>query len=138
MRQVENRLFELADHLGAQLGLDRRRFLRSSCGMAAAFMAMNSVFGPLFNVASAEAAAPEAAADRVKSLRDQLIIDVQTHFVYPDYPSRGILGLRELAKRWNPQLKGGTDSGENPFREFLFGSFSEQRHGPCGSKQRPC
>ncbi len=118
MRQVENRLFELADHLGAPLGLDRRRFLRSSCGMAAAFLAMNSVFGPLFNVAPAEAADPEAASDRVKSLRDQLIIDVQTHFVYPDYPSRGILGLRELAKRWNPQLQ-----GEQTLEKIHFENF---------------
>ncbi len=118
MRQVENRLFELADRWAAPLGLDRRGFLRSSCGMAAAFLAMNAVFGPLFDVTAAEAADPEAAAERVKSLRDQLIIDIQTHFVYPDYPSRGILGLRELAKRWNPQLQ-----GEQTLEKIHFENF---------------
>jgi hypothetical protein len=31
---------ELADENGKRLGLDRRKFLRTSCGMAAAFLAM--------------------------------------------------------------------------------------------------
>jgi uncharacterized protein len=44
-RQVEARIKELADQYGAKLGMDRRRFLRTSCGMAAAFVALNHVFG---------------------------------------------------------------------------------------------
>ena len=39
--------------------MDRREFLRSSCGMAAAFLALNDVFGPVFSVDQAEAADPE-------------------------------------------------------------------------------
>ena len=34
--------------------MDRRHFLRTSCGMAAAFVAMNYVFGNLFDVSEAE------------------------------------------------------------------------------------
>jgi hypothetical protein len=101
--------------------MDRRRFLQSSCGMAAAFVAMNSVFGPLFAVGPAEAADTEAAAERSRTLAEQLIIDVQTHFVYPEYPSRGILGLRELAKRWNPQLQ-----GEQTVEKIRFDNFFEE------------
>ena len=63
-RQVEARLGEIAETQGRRLGLGRRGFLRSSSGMAAAFLAMNEVFGPLFEVSSAEAAEPEAAAAR--------------------------------------------------------------------------
>ena len=48
-RKVEGRLKELADLNGSRLGLDRRRFLRSTCGMAAAFLAMNDVFGRVFD-----------------------------------------------------------------------------------------
>ena len=45
-RKVEGRLKDLADQNGRKLGLDRRQFLRTTCGMAAAFIAMNEVFGP--------------------------------------------------------------------------------------------
>lgn len=121
MLRVENCLIELAERFGKPLGMDRRRFLQSSCGMAAAFMAMNSVFGPLFDVSPAEAADPGAAAERGRAMAEQLIIDIQTHFVYPEYPSRGILGLRELAKRWNPQLK-----GEQTLETIQFDNFYDE------------
>ena len=64
MRRVEAGLLQLAEHLSAPLGMDRRRFLQRSCGMAAAFLALNAVFGPIFAVAPAEAADPETAAER--------------------------------------------------------------------------
>ena len=35
-KQVEARICELADANGARQGLDRRRFLETGCGMAAA------------------------------------------------------------------------------------------------------
>src|SRR6266481_4631442 len=53
-RQVEARIKDLADTAGRRLGMDRRRFLMTSCGMAAAFVALNDVFGPLFAVSPAE------------------------------------------------------------------------------------
>jgi predicted TIM-barrel fold metal-dependent hydrolase len=118
MRRVEAGLLQLADRLAAPLGMDRRRFLQSSCGMAAAFLALNGVFGPLFAVAPAEAADPEAAAARAAGLKGQLIFDVQTHFVHPAYPSTGILGLRELARPWNPQLQ-----GEQTLADIRFDSY---------------
>ena len=55
-KQVEPRIGELADAYGARHGLDRRRFLETSCGMAAAFLAMNQVCGRVFRVSKAEAA----------------------------------------------------------------------------------
>src|SRR5437867_8498847 len=44
-RAVEQRLVEMADANARRLGMDRRQFLRTSCGMATAFAAMNAVFG---------------------------------------------------------------------------------------------
>lgn len=84
-KKVEARLKELADHHGARQGMNRRDFLRTSSGMAAAFLAMNEVFGDLFTVSEAEAAGHDAAELRAKALRDQFIFDVQTHFVHDGY-----------------------------------------------------
>src|SRR5262249_3873490 len=83
-RQVEARIKDVADQYGAKLGMDRRRFLCTSCGMAAAFVALNHVFGRLFDVSEAEAANPELAAERAERLKSQFIFDVQTHFVRDD------------------------------------------------------
>src|SRR6516225_1422371 len=41
-RRVERRTLELADENGKRLGLDRRKFLRTSCGMAAASLDSSS------------------------------------------------------------------------------------------------
>src|ERR1700730_8279866 len=60
-RQFEDRLKDLAEASARKLGMDRRHSLRPSCGMAAAFVALNDVFGPIFDVSPAEAAQPEAA-----------------------------------------------------------------------------
>ncbi|MBV9116116.1 MAG: hypothetical protein JOY63_01990, partial [Acetobacteraceae bacterium] len=101
-RQVEARIKEMADANGRRLGLDRRGFLRTACGMATAFVAMNEVYGRVFDVGSAEAAQPEAAAARAASTSRQFIFDDQLHFVRDDYGYEGLLGLAEYAvKNWN-------------------------------------
>jgi hypothetical protein len=92
-KQVEARIKDLADTYGAKLGMDRRRFLRTSCGMAAAFVAMNNVFGNLFDVSEAEAVDVTLAADRAAALNGQFIFDVQTHFVRDDYKQEGFIDL---------------------------------------------
>jgi len=61
-QQVEARLKELADHASKKLGMSRRQFLASSGGMAAAFIAMNDVFGRFFNVHPSEMFIKEAYA----------------------------------------------------------------------------
>jgi predicted TIM-barrel fold metal-dependent hydrolase len=104
-KQVEARIKQLADELGPRHGLNRRQFLRSAAGMAAAFVAMNEVFGPIYSVAHAEASEPGAAADRAGSLANQFIFDCQTHFVRDDYTT-DITALRQFAKdHWNPDIE---------------------------------
>ncbi|HEY3908876.1 MAG TPA: hypothetical protein VGM07_03195 [Stellaceae bacterium] len=68
-RQFEARLKELAGAAAKRLGTSRRNFLRTSCGMATAFIALNDVFGRVFEVSPAEAAEPAAAAERAQALK---------------------------------------------------------------------
>jgi hypothetical protein len=72
-REVEARLLAMADELGGKQGLNRRRFFQSAAGMAASFVAMNEVYGPLFDVTKAEAATPAMAQERANGLKDQFI-----------------------------------------------------------------
>ena len=62
-KRVERRILELADENGKRLGLSRRQFMATGCGMAAAFLAMKEIYGTnVFQVDAAEAHA--AMADR--------------------------------------------------------------------------
>src|SRR5436190_3618800 len=71
-KKVERRIVELADANAARLGLNRRQFLRTSCGMAAAFVAMNEIYGGnVFQVTPAEAQQPELAQARAQGLAGQ-------------------------------------------------------------------
>ena len=73
-RQFEDRLKDLSEASARKLGMDRRQFLLTSCGMAAAFVALNDVFGPIFDVSPAGAARPEAAAERANGLATRALV----------------------------------------------------------------
>src|SRR5262245_57016852 len=79
-KDVEARLLGLGVTLGKKQGLSRRDFFQTAAGMAAAFVAMNDTFGPIFDASRAEAATPAMAQERAESLRDQFIMDMHTHF----------------------------------------------------------
>ena len=78
-REVELRLWAIAERCAGKLGLSRRDFLRTSCGMAAALLAMNEVFGECYAVEPDEPVNPEKVKE--KWPKDQFIFDVQTHHV---------------------------------------------------------
>jgi hypothetical protein len=77
-RRAEFAIESRVGRLAPQHGMSRRDFLASSAGMAAAFLGMNEIFGPLFSVSEAEAATPGVADERSRALAPQLIIDCQT------------------------------------------------------------
>lgn len=107
-RQVEARIKELADTTAKKLGLSRRGFLRTGSGMAAAFVAMNDVYGRIFDVSAAEAAEPAAAAERAQGLANQYIVDVQTHFMRDDFKGEFMMGIvNYAAENYNPAMKTG-------------------------------
>jgi predicted TIM-barrel fold metal-dependent hydrolase len=123
-QQVEAHIKELADRHGSKLGMDRRQFLRSSCGMAAAFVALNNVFGRLFEVSEAEAADPAQAAERAQALQGQFIFDAQTHFVHDKFDQKGILGLAVFAgEHWNKAL---TDKEKTDLYYYKFENYVRQ------------
>ena len=107
-RQVEARIKELADKTAKKLGLSRRGFLRTGSGMAAAFVAMNDVYGRFFDVSAAEAAEPAAADVRAQGLANQYIVDVQTHFMRDDFKGEFMMGIvNYAAENYNPAMKTG-------------------------------
>jgi predicted TIM-barrel fold metal-dependent hydrolase len=77
--EVENRLREMASRNAKKLGVTRRRFLQSSCGMAAAMICFNEVFGHTYEVDPVEALDP--AAFEEKWPKNEFIFDNQTHHI---------------------------------------------------------
>lgn len=92
---VEEALREMAAHASKQLGMSRREFLKTSGGMAAALVAMNSVFGALFDVLQSEIFEPAAFAERQGD--PFFIFDVQTHYVSAGYDPTDAEGRRRGA-----------------------------------------
>ena len=105
-REVEARLTELSDRLARRQGISRRRFFQTASGMAASFVALNQVFGPLFDASEAEAATPEHAAARAEALSGQMVIDGHTHFLRDDTRLMGFVKAREAVGKagWNKDL----------------------------------
>jgi predicted TIM-barrel fold metal-dependent hydrolase len=128
-REVEARMRRLGDELAARRGVTRRQFFRTASGMAAAFLAMNEVYGPLFGVTQAEAATPELADERAKALADQFIFDGHTHFLRDDTRIETFVRMREAVGKagWNPDLAGRPQTIEdlkfdNYVKEIFFDS----------------
>jgi len=128
-REVEARLASMADDLARHQGMSRRQFFRTAAGMAAAFIAMNEVYGPLFGVSNAEAAVPELAEERARVLSGQFIFDGHTHFLRDDTRIETFVRMREAVGKagWNPALAGRPQSiedlkFENYIREVFLDS----------------
>src|SRR5262245_34326949 len=123
---IERRIQQLGDSYGKVLGLSRRQFLGTAGGMAAAFLAMNEVFGPYFNVDAAEPLDP--AMREEKWPKDTFIFDVQTHHVdVPRGKGKAVLVFRQQAEKFNPDLKGVKPKHEdlaleNYIKEIFFDS----------------
>src|SRR5229473_1493439 len=109
-RLLEQEIVAGAERQARSLGMDRRRFLRTSCGMALAFAAMNTVFGRFFRVDAAELLEPLAVAENKTRV---FIFDVQTHHVATPSQAphadqdflKAALNLRGMARQMNPALK---------------------------------
>src|SRR4029077_7141845 len=95
-----------ADALAAKQGLSRRRFFQTAAGMAASFVAMNEVYGPLFEASPAEAATPELANLRAQALAGQFVMDTHTHYLRDDTRLMGFVRMREAVGKagWNTEI----------------------------------
>ena len=103
-RRVEARVKALADELGRRRGLSRRAFFRTASGMAAAYVAMNEVFGRYFDASLAEAADRRWRRSGAEGLAGQFVMDTHTHFLRDDTRLEGFVRQREAVGRagWNP------------------------------------
>jgi hypothetical protein len=112
-KHVEARIKELADTAAKKLGVSRRQFLGSSGGTAAAFMAMNEVFGKFFKVDKEELFEPAARAGNGPP-KDLFVVDDQLHFVRQYKPNNpiGALALRAIAQ--GPTTPGFKSNPFNP------------------------
>jgi predicted TIM-barrel fold metal-dependent hydrolase len=97
--------------------------------MAAAYLAMNDTWGPLFGVSQAEAATPEMANDRASKLSSQFIMDMHTHFLRDDTTNYNFVASRAAVGQagWNPALVGREQTIEdlkfaNYFKEMFLDS----------------
>jgi len=106
-REFEKRIKALGSELARHQGQSRRTFFKSAAGMAAAFLAMNDTYGPLFGVSRAEAQTPEMANERAKKLSGQFIMDMHTHFLRDDTRLDAFVRGRQAVGKagWNPALK---------------------------------
>src|SRR5580704_7675304 len=123
-RQVEARLIDLSDRLAARQGQSRRQFFQTASGMAASFVALNQVFGRLFDVSEAEAATPELAQARADALAGQIIIDGHTHFLRDDTRLMGFVKGREAVGQfgWNKELR----AKEQTIDDLKFGNYVKE------------
>jgi len=67
-KEYEARVKAIGSEMAKKLGTTRRKFFKSASGMAAAFVAMNDTYGPIFGVSKAEAQTPDMANERAKKL----------------------------------------------------------------------
>jgi predicted TIM-barrel fold metal-dependent hydrolase len=105
-REFEARVKDIGAQMAKRLGMSRRRFFQSASGMAAAFLAMNDTYGPMFGVSKAEAAEPDKADERAKKLSGQFIMDMHTHFLRPGTRIMTFVAQRKAVGKagWNPAL----------------------------------
>ncbi|HKX83435.1 MAG TPA: hypothetical protein VJL58_04370, partial [Pyrinomonadaceae bacterium] len=107
-KRVEHRLAELADQSSNRLGISRREFLAGTGGMAAAFLAMNEVFGNFFDVSEIEMFERQASDEKFP--KSPFIFDIHTHHVAAPKIIKTpplIPGYREAGAYWgNKSLEG--------------------------------
>jgi predicted TIM-barrel fold metal-dependent hydrolase len=123
-REFEARVKELGAELARKQGVSRRTFFKSAAGMAAAFVAMNDTYGPLYAVSRAEAATPEMANERAKGLKNQYIMDMHTHFLRDDTPIKTFIAQRATVGKlgWNPGLA----EKEQTIDDLKFGNYFKE------------
>jgi predicted TIM-barrel fold metal-dependent hydrolase len=123
-KQVESLIQTAAESMGKKLGLKRRQFLKTAAGMASAFLAMNKVYGKVFEVNPVEAATPELAAERAKKYADEFICDLHTHFLRDDTRLTIFVKVRE----WTGRAGFNADLAKEPqtLEHLKFGNYIKE------------
>src|SRR5205823_1907667 len=101
---------ELAAGAAKKLGMSRRKFLATTGGMAAAFLAMNEVYGRFFNVSRSAMFDTEAFASDGPP-PSLFVFDDQLHMIRQSVVTTN-RALRALAQGYTAQSK---EFPQNPF-----------------------
>ncbi len=119
-KQWEELIGEIAAKNSQKLGMERRDFMRSSMGLATAFLASNMIYGENWDVDAAETLEPAATEEKFPK-GEYFIIDVQTHFT--DGVALGFRNM-EFVKNMGFDLKDSPDaySFTNFVKEIFFDS----------------
>jgi hypothetical protein len=105
-KEVEARIKDYADRVSKKLGVSRRKFLASSGGVAASFLAMNEAHGmEYFKVSEEELFEPAAQAINGPP-NDLFVFDDQLHTVRSSLATSG-QALRAISGGIVPNLSGG-------------------------------
>jgi uncharacterized protein len=122
-REFEARVKEYGSELARKHGISRRTFFKSAAGMAAAFVAMNDTYGPLYAVSRAEAASPEMASERANVLKNQYIMDMHTHFLREGTPVMAFVSQRATVGKlgWNPGVE-----KEQTIQDLMFPNYFKE------------
>jgi predicted TIM-barrel fold metal-dependent hydrolase len=127
-QQVEARVLDALDEVPKRLNISRRRFLTTSAGLAASFVALNEVFRDyafgetLFRVGK-EAGLDYDAFDADGPPKDLFVFDDQCHLVRGNYSDAGhfpALSLRVTAQGKSAQL---------PNSPFVSNPWNPGNHG---------
>jgi hypothetical protein len=105
-KEVEARIKNYADHAAKKLGVSRRKFLASSGGIAASFIAMNEAHGAEFFKVSKDELFEPAAATGNAPPADLFVFDDQLHTVRSRLATSG-QALRAISAGIVPNLSGG-------------------------------
>ncbi|MFP6668416.1 MAG: amidohydrolase family protein [Pirellulales bacterium] len=119
-RQWEKLIGELSEEKSKKLGMTRKQFMRTTMGMATAFLASNMIYGPNWEV-DAEETVESGATEEKFPKGEYFVMDVQMHFTDgASIGSRGHTFLRNIGVT----LKNDPDSYgfSNFVKEIFFDS----------------
>lgn len=114
-KKVEHLIGEMAEQKSKKLGVDRRKFMSSTMGLATCFSAMNKVYGNYFDVDEAETTEEDAYEEKWPK-GEYFVMDVQAHF------TNGVA----LPFRNDPFIKGMGFNLKNDINAYSFHQFVKE------------
>ena len=114
-KKVEYLIGELAERKSKKLGMERRKFMASSMGMATCFLASNMVHGENFDVDEQETMEPGAYENKWPK-DEYFVLDVQSHFT----------NNFKLPFRDDPFIKGMGFNLKNDVESYSFHNFVKE------------
>lgn len=128
-KKVEHTLLDMADGVAKKLNVSRRRFFQTAAGMAMSFVAMNKVYGEVFDATLREATEQDVAEKRAAAMSREFVMDTHTHFLRDDTKLMQFVAAREAVGRagWNSDLAKKTQTIDdlkfnNYFKEIYLDS----------------